>query len=189
MADRPPSAPDPYEHAFEATQQRRLARETPLSHADQPESMLGKPPPRLSWKWLVGALALALLVAVVRSGGTGPPALKADCAAPAFALSTHAVTHGSTTVVRWSATGPARQRFFLAIGAERIDVTLHRVEAVPPPGRRSQLASDLHTWGRSCVDHGSFGVALPAGPYTIALYELDPAAAFEVAKQPFTVKP
>jgi hypothetical protein len=188
VPDRDPSAPDPYEHAFEAAQQRRLARETPLSHADQPESVLGKPPPRLSWKWIVGALAVALLIAVVRAGGTGPPPLKADCGRPSFALSTHDVGYHSTTVVRWSAAGPPGQRFFLAIGAQRIDVAPNRVQAVPQPGQRSQLASDIHTWGTTCLDHGNFGVALPPGSYTIALYELDPAAAFEVAMQPFTVR-
>ena len=187
MPDRQPSAPDPYEHAFEAAQQRRLARETPLSNADDPPPLIGKPPPRLSWKWLVAALAAALVIGVIRSGGTAPPKLVADCAHPAFAVSTQSVKAQSTTVVRWSATGPVGQRFFLAIGAQRIDVTPTRVTAVPEPGRHSQVASKINTWGKSCLDHGEFGVALPAGSYAIGLYLLDPTSAREAAKQPFTV--
>jgi len=188
VPDREPSAPDPYEHAFDAAQQRRLARETPLSHADEPP-LTGKPPPRLSWKWLVAALGLALLIGVVRQGGSGPPKLATDCAHPAFALSTHSVKARSTTVVRWSATGAAGQRFFLAIGAQRIDVTPTRVTAVPAPGRHSQVASSIHRWGKSCVAHGDFGVALPAGSYGISLYLFSPPAARNAADQPFVVRP
>lgn len=191
MARRRPVAsppPDPYEQAFEATHRRRVERETPAVLPPDPLSPGGKAPPRWGWKWLLGALAVALAIGLARGGGTSAPSLRADCAHPAFVLSTYDVKARSDTLVHWSATGPSTSRFFLAIGASRIDVTPRRVTAVPEPGQHSQVASKLENFGKSCLRHGEFGVLVPAGSYAVGLYQLDPTQATELAHASFTVR-
>lgn len=168
----PPGAPpprDPYEQGFETVQRRRaqLAAGGVPSAPYQPQA---KPPPRPTWRWLLAAIALVIVVAGVRGGlSSHPPALRKSCTTPAFALS-----GGSVKVrhlVRWSVTGPPGTRFALAVGVASFTLApsgkLLPVADGPHP---TQVVTPVDVLGRGCTGNGAFGVSVPAGRYAVRMF-------------------
>ena len=132
-------------------------------------------------EWYRRALTLRrvpIILVVVVAGvllftghGPPPPALETSCTTPAFALSTYNTPAHKT--VGWSVTGPAGSRFALAIGVARFTTgTDGRLSPVPDPGVavRSMRSTPPTTIDRDCKAHGDFGVALPAGTYSVRLF-------------------
>ena len=166
--DRNSSAepPDPYEHGFEAIQRQRLDL-PPVDAADGPV----KRPPRVSWRWLVIALAVIAAIAIGRGVTSNSDALHASCSKSQVAVSEKSVTSHGSGVLNWSATAAAGTRFAVAINAGGLTVngTSDEPTAIAAGAGGTQV-SRLMPMPHGCLAHGVFGVLVDPGSYQVTLF-------------------
>ena len=109
---------------------------------------------------LFGFLAVIVVGALIKSGGSRTPALAASCTAPTFAVSTDSVKQYG--VVRWSAVGPSDRRVVLAVDSPTV-----------PAGRATATGAG-RVYGptalTSCRASGLFGVPTAPGQHTITAF-------------------
>lgn len=158
--------PDPYEHGFEAVQRQRL--ELPPAEV---EGGPVKRPPRVSWRWLVIALAVVAAIAIGRGVTSSSQALHANCAKDQVAISEKSVTSHGSGVLNWSATAAAGTRYAIAINAGSVSVngSSDQPTAVAAGVGGTQV-SRLASMPRGCLAHGVFGVLVEPGSYQVTLF-------------------
>jgi hypothetical protein len=126
-------------------------------------------------------LAVVIAVLFIRSLGQSPAVeLETSCTTPAFALSAYDVE--AHHEVNWAVTGPAGQRFVLAVGVQLVKpLSGDKVASIPEPGvgAREVRTTGLQRVGDDCTLRGYFGLALPPGTYAVRLFTItgDGAAA------------
>ncbi|HET7530289.1 MAG TPA: hypothetical protein VFJ98_04950 [Mycobacteriales bacterium] len=144
---------------------------------------------------LVALFVLAIVMLRAFSVDHSPPQLRTSCTHPAVALSVASQQQHSP--VQWSATGPAGMVFELTLGVSAAHVRPDgTIEFVPDPGRNkttTERASQQKTMPKSCKTHGTFGVLVPPGAYTVRMFRLTgPVSApsvEQVATAPLAVTP
>jgi hypothetical protein len=143
---------DPYERGFEVAQRRRVDLREP------PPDVVRRPP-RMSWKVVLGALAVVVLIAVGRGiSARDATSLHASCTKAQLALGEKSVPSRGPQLLHWAATVPAGTRFLVA------------VDAAGHSGHAQQ--SPVQVMGQACLARGQFGVLVPPGHYTVALVQV-----------------
>jgi hypothetical protein len=176
-ANTPAPPPDPYEHGFEAVQRQRLEL-PPIS----PEGQAIKQPPRISWKWLVGGLAVVVAIGLGRGvTANNSSSLTADCTHDRVAVADKSITSKGSEVLHWSATAGHGAR--LAVGLNAATVTLDSTgqPMATPAGAGGSQVSRLQTIGTECLARGVFGVLLAPGTYSVTLFTFTGDSATPVA--------
>jgi hypothetical protein len=185
------------ERAFDEAELRRRDREGGVSDVPNPLKVSTDIPRLSPWKWTAAGIAAIAVAALIRGGlDSRAPSLTTSCTTPAFALSS--TNPRQSSVVRWSATGPASTHFLIAIGISRLDpeATVGKLHAVPDPGHTASsteeavLATALSS---SCKDHGAFRLSVPAGRYNVRMFTLQGSGSTvsgtAVATKQLTVRP
>jgi hypothetical protein len=165
-SDRPSPPPsDPYEHGFEAVQRQRM----PLPDLS-PDGTGLKPPPRASWKWVLGGLAIVAAVGIGRGVAvTNGSALKANCHRPQISLAEKTVTSKGSGLLHWSVTAAPGTRFVVAINAASVVASGGTVAATAKTSGATQV-SRTQTMSGGCLAHGMFGVLVAPGTYPVTMF-------------------
>jgi hypothetical protein len=157
---------DPYEHGFEAVQRQRLQ----LPPAEAEGGPL-KRPPRVSWRWLVIALAVVAAIAIGRGLTSSSNALHANCSKAQVAVSEKSVTSHGSGVLNWSATAPAGTRYAVAINAGSVTASGSSDQpTAEAAGAGGTQVSRLQAMPHGCLAHGVFGVLVEPGNYRVTLF-------------------
>ena len=105
-------------------------------------------------------LAVFVIGALLKGGGTRLPPLPASCTTPAYSVSTDSVKQYG--VVRWTAVGPRDSRVVLAVDSP----DLPTVPALPT-GAGRVFGPTLLT---GCEASGQFGVTAASGTHTVTAF-------------------
>lgn len=176
--EEPAGSPhDPYQYGFDVGQRRRL----PLPDLPDEDLRRRRRPPRDTWKWVIGGLAVVTAVAIGRGiAGRHATSLTADCHRLQVAVGEKSVPSRGAELLHWAVTAPAGTRYVVAVNARTLTVSGDVANAVPIVGTAGQ-ASRVHTMGHGCLDTGVFGVLLPPGTYAVTLFDVGAAAPVEAA--------
>jgi hypothetical protein len=183
----PPEEPagqphDPYQYGFDVAQRRRI----PLPEIPE-EGQRRRRPPRDTWKWVLGGLAVVTGVAIGRGvAARNATALSADCHRFQVAVGEKSVVSHSSHLLHWAVTGPAGTSYVVALNARSLSVSGDVANAVPGVGSAGQ-ASRVQKLGHGCLATGVFGVLLPPGRYDVTLFQVDVVTAIPVAHTSVTV--
>ncbi len=159
----PPSRPDPYELA--------VARAAEESGGDDREAP--PPLPRLQvfgfrvgpWGLLVGFAVLVAVGGFVRfDGGNRTPALEPSCTTYALELGVSRALPGG--LVTWSAAGPDRGDYLLAVDVTRFQ------DGVPVPAAAQTQVVDPPFSLSGCRASGRFGIQVPPGEHVVSVFRI-----------------
>jgi hypothetical protein len=162
------SGQDPYERGFEVTRRRQLD----LTKLDVDNPYGAKPPPRISWRWLLALLGIVVVLAIGRSVRNSSD-LRPDCTRLQVAVAESSVRTSAPDLVHWSVTGPAGTSYLVALD--------------PHGSHRHTRTTQLRRMPSRCFDAGTIGVLAPPGRYDVTLYRVSGRAETPVVSKPVTV--
>ena len=109
-------------------------------------------------------LAVFVIGALLRGGGTRLSPLPASCTTPTYSVSTISIKRYG--VVRWTAVGPRDSRVVLAVDSPKLPTA-----SALPTGAGRVFGPTLLT---ACSASGQFGVTAPAGRHTVTAFAVAP---------------
>jgi hypothetical protein len=178
-----PERRNPVQRALDADRQRRSRRKEEQYRPGDPVDPVhgGQPdwyralPNRSTLRWLLVVFVGIVVLTIVRSSHSHPPALATNCTTPGLALSTSSVKQSGA--VRWSATGPAHSEVVLAIGVRgfRANQGPNRLRAIPDAGRTPsgvEQASPLLRIDSGCRLSSVFSADVTPGHYQVRLFRV-----------------
>ncbi|HVA59880.1 MAG TPA: hypothetical protein VNG13_05005 [Mycobacteriales bacterium] len=152
----------------------------------------GRPNRSAQWKLALAVLVLAVLAGVLHHTRLPkPPPIALDCHHPAIKLSSS--TARTRQILAWSGTGPASDQVELAIGRTLHPAGADVLTAEPAPGQPSDTAEALGALQglNGCSVQGTFVLTVPAGSYTVTLFQVTGSGAAAtgrpIATAPLTV--
>jgi hypothetical protein len=134
-------------------------------------------------KVTTGLAVLGAFFLITNASRPKPPALAADCAKPAFALSAESVKESRP--VWYTIVGPDTKRYVLGVNTagfvRRAD---GGYDAVPVRGRENAMivAAGVKPM-KGCRRTGYFGLPVPPGTHEVTLYELTDAGTVAVERR------